>query len=213
MPNPSRWSEGGFHLLRGLASAQEQRELAEAGREVARAAPFVRPRMPDGTPFRYDTTAAGEALFFSDRARGYHYSRQHPTTCNSLPEMPRIGHVLGLRALVEAGVSRPGFVFDTMLINRYDAEYDESLGLHVDIQEADLDAPFTVHSLGADCEFLVGGLDRGFNPDIVTLSSGDAIVMSGNARLWFHGVRRTRHSLFSPLPPGIREAYSMRRAF
>jgi alkylated DNA repair protein (DNA oxidative demethylase) len=211
MPDPKRWADGGFYILRGLFSWAEQQELAREGERVAAMAPFVVPRMPDGTPFRCSVTAAGAGLFFSSPARGYHYARLHPTTLGVLPPIPPLARELGLRALTEAGV-RP-VDFDTMLLNRYDGELGESLGLHVDIQEVDLDAALATLCVGADCEFLVGGLERDFKPDKAVVSGGDAIIMSGDSRLWHHGARNMMRALVSPLPPCVREAYLLRKAF
>jgi alkylated DNA repair protein (DNA oxidative demethylase) len=209
MPDPSRWSDGGFFLLRGLFSWAEQQELAREGERIAAVAPFVVPRMPDGTPFRCSVTAAGAGLFFSSRERGYHYTRLHPETLGVLPPIPGIARELGLRALAVAGV-RP-VDFDTMLLNRY--REGDSLGLHVDVQEIDLDAALVSLCVGADGEFLVGGLERDFKPDKALVSGGDAIVMSGDSRLWYHGRRRVMQALVSPLPPGVGEAYLLRKAF
>ncbi len=206
-----RWNEGGFHVLPGLASVQEQRELVRLGTQIIEAAPLLVPSMPDGTPFRCKVTGAGQGMFFSDRWFGYRYSMAHPGTCALLPPIPDLAHELGHRALDRAGVRR--IAFDSMLLNSYDTELGERLGLHVDTLELDIDKPLVSISVGADCEFLVGGLDRDIKPDKVVLSSGDGIVMSGDARLWFHGVERTWHSLFSPLPPGIRWAFLLRSAF
>jgi alkylated DNA repair protein (DNA oxidative demethylase) len=214
MPDPQRWADGGFHVLRGLVSAQEQLELAECGKQIAAAAPFVVPRMRDGTPFRCSVTAAGAAVFLSDPTHGYHYARQHPISHNTLPEIPRLAHVIAHRALERSGVFVPlDFSFDTLLLNRYRAELGESLGLHVDEQEEDLDSPLVAYSIGADAEFLIGSTDRDFKPDRVIISSGDGVVMSGPSRLWHHGVRRVLPVMFSPLPPGEREAYLARRVF
>jgi alkylated DNA repair protein (DNA oxidative demethylase) len=211
MADQKRWMDGGFHVLRGLASAQDQRELVRLGTQIIAAAPLLVPTMPDATPFRCKVTGAGEGMFFSDRRRGYHYTRTHPSSGARLPPIPEPVHELGHRALARAGV-RP-VAFDSMLLNSYDSELGERLGLHVDTQEVDVDKPLASISVGADCEFLIGGLERDIKPDKVVLSSGDGIVMSGNARLWFHGVERTWHSLFSPLPPGIRWAFLLRNAF
>ena len=100
-----------------------------------------------------------------------------------------------------------------MLLNAYQAALGGRLGLHQDTQELDPDKPLVSLSLGADCEFLIGGLEREHKPDKVVISSGDAIVMSGYSRLWFHGVERTWHSLCSPLPSGLRWAFLLRSAY
>lgn len=211
MADPKRWMAGGFHVLRGLASAQDQLELVRLGTQIIEAAPLLVPTMPDGTPFRCKVTGAGDGMFFSDRRRGYHYLRTHPSTGAQLPAIPELAHELGNLALDRAGVRR--ISFDSMLLNAYEADLGGRLGLHVDTQELDPDKPLVSLSLGADCEFVIGGLERDIKPDKVVLSSGDGIVMSGNSRLWFHGVERTWHSLVSPLPPGIRWAFLLRSAF
>ena len=100
-----------------------------------------------------------------------------------------------------------------MLLNEYDAHTEGRLGLHVDTQEVDSSKPLVSISLGADCEFLIGGVERGSKADKVVLTSGDAVVMAGASRMWFHGVSRTWHSMVSPLPAGIRWAFLLRSAF
>lgn len=45
------------------------------------------------------------------------------------------------------------------------------------------------------------------------VSGGDAIVMSGDSRLWYHGARNVMPAIWSPLPRNIREAYLLRKAF
>lgn len=210
-PAMQRWRDGGFQVLRGLASTHEQHELVRLGAEIIEAAPLLVPTMPDGTPFRCKVTGAGEWMFYSDRRRGYHYTRVHPATGSPFQPIPDLVRSLGYQALDIAGVRR--IDFDSMLLNTYDADRGERLGLHVDVQEVDLDKPLVSISAGADCEFLIGGLERDIKPDKVVISSGDAVVMSGNARLWFHGVERTWHTMLSPLPPGIRWAFLLRSAF
>jgi DNA oxidative demethylase len=210
MPN-KRWIDGGFHVVRELASGAEQLELARLGAEIIATAPLLVPKMPDGTPFRCMVTGAGEGMFFSDERRGYHYTKRHPATGAHLPPIPGLVLDLGIRALERAGLQ--GCRFDSMLLNHYDAHTGGRLGLHVDAQEVDVTKPLVSISLGADCEFAIGGLERAFKADKVLVTSGDAVVMSGRSRMWFHGVERTWHTLVTPLPPGIRWAFLLRAAF
>lgn len=100
-----------------------------------------------------------------------------------------------------------------MLLNVYDAHAEGRLGQHVDSQERDVTKPLVSISLGADCAFLIGGPERSTKADRVVITSGDAVVMAGRSRMWFHGVERTWHTLVSPLPPGIRWAFLLRAAF
>jgi alkylated DNA repair protein (DNA oxidative demethylase) len=58
-------------------------------------------------------------------------------------------------------------------------------------------------SLGADCRFRVGGTKRGGKTMSLVLSSGDALVLGGPARLCFHGVDRVLPTLSAPLAPSL----------
>jgi alkylated DNA repair protein (DNA oxidative demethylase) len=77
------------------------------------------------------------------------------------------------------------------------------MGLHQDRDEADFDAPILSLSLGADCRFRFGGSKRADRTVAVTLSSGDALVFGGQARLCFHGVDRILPSILTPLPAAL----------
>jgi hypothetical protein len=44
-------------------------------------------------------------------------------------------------------------------------------------------------------------------------SGGDAIIMSGDSRLWHHGLRSVMSAIWSPLPRAVREAFLLRKAF
>jgi alkylated DNA repair protein (DNA oxidative demethylase) len=77
------------------------------------------------------------------------------------------------------------------------------MGLHQDRDETDFDAPILSLSLGADCRFRVGGLKRAGPTIPLVLSSGDALVLGGPARLYFHGVDKILPSLTAPLPPPL----------
>lgn len=110
-----RWTDGGFHVLRELASEAEQLELARLGAEIIATAPLLVPKMPGGIPFRCRVTGAGEGMFFSDERRGYHYTRKHPTTGAPLPPIPELVLDLGCRAIERAGLQE--FRFDSMLLN------------------------------------------------------------------------------------------------
>ncbi len=207
-----RWIDGGFHVVRELASGEEQLELARLGAEIIANAPLLVPQMPDGTPFRCKVTGAGEGMFFADQRRGYHYAKRHPETGAQLPPIPGLMLDLWFRALERAGIHRCRF--DSMLLNEYDAHTGGRLGLHVDTQERDVTKPLVSISLGADCEFLIGGPDRDFKPDKVVITSGDAVVMSGRSRLWFHGgrahVAHTSDSATARNPVGFPSACCLR---
>ena len=62
------------------------------------------------------------------------------------------------------------------------------MGAHRDDLERTFRAPVASISLGCTAVFLVGGSDKGETPSAVVLRSGDAVVLSGPARLAFHAV-------------------------
>ena len=64
------------------------------------------------------------------------------------------------------------------------------MGMHQDSDEETFDAPVLSLSLGDDCLFRVGGTERGGKTTGFKLSSGDAMMLSGKARLAYHGVSR-----------------------
>lgn len=64
------------------------------------------------------------------------------------------------------------------------------MGGHVDDAELDLSLPLVSLSLGLSAVFLFGGPTRDDAPTALWLRSGDAIVVTGEARLCYHGVPR-----------------------
>lgn len=65
-----------------------------------------------------------------------------------------------------------------------------TMGGHVDDAELDLSLPLVSLSLGLSAVFLFGGPTREDTPTALWLRSGDAIIVTGEARLCYHGVPR-----------------------
>lgn len=65
-----------------------------------------------------------------------------------------------------------------------------TMGGHVDDAELDLSLPLVSLSLGLSAVFLFGGRTREEVPTAIWLRSGDAIIVTGEARLCYHGVPR-----------------------
>lgn len=84
------------------------------------------------------------------------------------------------------------------------------MGLHQDRDEADFTWPVLSVSLGDDGLFRMGNDTRGGKTQSVWLSSGDVVVMGGEARLKFHGVDRIRGQSSSLLEKGGRLNLTMR---
>jgi DNA oxidative demethylase len=85
------------------------------------------------------------------------------------------------------------------------------MGLHQDRDEQDFAAPVVSLSLGDTCLFRVGGTRRSDPTRSFRLTSGDAVVLGGEARLAFHGVDRIMPGTSTLLPDGGRINLTLRR--
>lgn len=160
-----------------------QFQILEECRAIVTSAPLFQKTMPTGAKFKYLCTSAGDYGWLSDR-KGYRYETHHPTTHAHFPPIPDI-----IRDISIDVVESLGYMINpqTALINWY-AE-DGTLGLHQDKTEESL-APVVSFSLGDDCVFTIGGLKRTGKKRNITLHSGDILVMGGEDRLIFHGVKK-----------------------
>jgi alkylated DNA repair protein (DNA oxidative demethylase) len=180
----------------GFFDPAAQSGLAAAIADAIAAAPLFVSHMPrTGVPMSVRMTNCGPLGWMSDRERGYRYEPRHPQTGEPWPPIPE--------ALLEAwrvltGYPRPP---EACLVNVYD--HKARMGLHQDRDEQDFDAPILSVSLGADCRFRIGGRKRTEPTVSLILSAGDALVMSGPARLCFHGVDRILPTLTATLPESL----------
>lgn len=62
------------------------------------------------------------------------------------------------------------------------------MGGHIDDAEHDLEKPIISLSLGRTAIFLIGGQKKDVVPTPILLRSGDAVLMTGESRLCYHGV-------------------------
>ncbi|MGJ0427348.1 alpha-ketoglutarate-dependent dioxygenase AlkB [Methylocystis sp.] len=199
---------GAFHYPSFLDAAA-QRALAEEIAEVIAAAPLYVSTMPKtGAPMSVRMTNCGALGWVSDKERGYRYEPRHPKTGQPWPAIPR--RLLDIWNELACYPKPP----EACLVNVYDET--ACMGLHQDKDEADFDAPILSLSLGADCRFKLGGTRRGDSTMALALSSGDALVLSGPARMRYHGVDRILPAINTPLPPtlatlGVRVNLTLRR--
>jgi len=206
-------AQDGFVHLSRFFSQPEQVTLLEAVMSVAAQAPFLTPVMKRfGQPFRVGMTSAGAVGWWSDRS-GYRYVERHPRTDQPWPPIPStIGHAID-RIVAAAGerYPLPTFTPDSCLINRYRAE--GRLGLHVDEDEEDRNAPILSISLGDDGQFVIGGHARNDPVERIVLGSGDAVVMAGPARQCFHGIERIVPGTSRLIPGGGRINLTIRQVW
>jgi alkylated DNA repair protein alkB family protein 1 len=75
---------------------------------------------------------------------------------------------------------------EAAIINFY--PLNSTMGGHLDDAEHNLERPIVSFSIGRSAIFLIGGKTKLEEAIPLFLKSGDAIVMSGDSRLCYHGV-------------------------
>ena len=174
--------------------------MLAAVRNVVEQAPLFRPDTPYGKKMSVRITAAGRYGWFSDR-KGYRYIDAHPSG-RPWPAIP--ADVLAVWDAVSDVTRAP----ECCLINYY-AE-DARMGMHQDKDEASFEWPVVSISLGDDGLFRIGNQTRGGKTESLWLSSGDVVVMGGDARLTYHGVDRIKGGTSTLLPKGGRINLTLR---
>jgi DNA oxidative demethylase len=196
-------TSAGLRLYPGYLDRAAQEDLLAAVHGVLRAAPLFTPRMPkSGRPFTVRMSNCGPLGWVSDES-GYRYQPVHPGTGEAWPAMPSL-----LSALWRELARYPDPP-EACLINFYDP--GAKMGLHQDRDEVDFGAPVVSISLGDSCLFRLGGQKRSERTRSFRLSSGDIVVLGGEARLAFHGVDRIYPGTSRLLPEGGRINLTLRR--
>jgi len=155
-----------------------QVSLVSLARDICARAPLYRAEMPKtGKPFTYYQSGAGWG-WTSGHGGGYRYQRTHPVTNEELPAIPP--QLLDI-------ARRHGLEADSLLINWYTP--GSSLGLHRDKDEKNLTHSIVSISLGDHAIFQLGGNIRSAKTTDIELISGSVLVMSGNNRSRFHGIK------------------------
>jgi DNA oxidative demethylase len=193
----------GLRFYPGYLDRIGQAALLAALDQVFAAAPLFTPRMPkSGRPFSVRMSNCGPLGWTSDET-GYRYAPTHPVTGRPWPPMPE--------PLVAAWRDLADYPHgpEACLINFYGSA--ARMGLHQDRDEEDFAAPVVSLSLGDSCLFRIGTLKRNEPTRSLRLSSGDALVLGGAARLAFHGVDRIYPGTSTLLTGGGRINLTMRR--
>jgi len=190
----------GFEIHKGFLGARQQTALIDDLREVMQLVPPFSPETPYGKPMSVRMTSAGEYGWFSDTS-GYRYVDRHPSGA-AWPAIPT--RVLEVWQAV-SGVDRAP---ESCLINFYGE--GARMGMHRDTDEADMLWPVVSISLGDDGLFRIGNDTRGGATDAIWLSSGDVVVMGGDARRAYHGVDKIRFRSSGLLPKGGRVNVTLR---
>ena len=147
-------------------------------------APLFRPTMPKtGRDFSVKMSNMGNIGWVSDKNDGYRYQSYHPDTRKKWPKIS--DNILDIWYKVTNLKTSP----DCCLINHYDSK--SKMGLHVDNDEKDFSYPVLSISIGNSALFRFGGLKRSDKTRSIKLNNGDVLMMSGQARLIYHGIDKT----------------------
>jgi alkylated DNA repair protein (DNA oxidative demethylase) len=183
----------GFSFRPEYFNRSAQADLIASVEAAIATVPFWRPTMPrTGHPMSVMLSNFGPLGWVSDRLGGYRYQAGHPETGNRWPQMPAA--LLGLWNDVADYPAPP----EACLINWY--ADDSKMGMHIDWDEEATDAAVVSVSLGAKARFRIGGPIRGGKTGSLVLSSGDVVVLGGEARRCYHGVDRVYPGTSTLLP-------------
>ena len=186
-----------------LLDRPSQDALARQVLALAERAPFHSPQVPGGRRMSVAITGLGPLSWTSD-ADGYRYTPTHPLTGEPWPPMPQA--LLDIWRRLAPGAPDP----NACLVNLY--RDGARMGLHQDRDEQDLSVPVVSISLGDKALFRIGGQSRKDPTRSVWLSSGDACVLAGPARLAFHGIDRVVEGSSTVVPGGGRLNLTLRKA-
>ena len=195
--------KSGLKHFPGHLDRTAQDDLVATLRDMVKAAPLFQPVMPrTGRPFSVRMTNMGTLGWVADRM-GYRYQPIHPDTGAPWPAIP--AQVLAIWRTVSGYSHDP----EACLVNFY--QDGAKMGLHQDRDEEDFTAPVVSISLGDTAIFRIGGTERGGKTETIKLSSGDVLVMGGDARLCFHGIDRINQGTSTLLNEGGRINLTLRR--
>ena len=192
----------GFRFIPGYLDRPAQQALLAELKAVLASAPPYTPRMPKtGKPMSVRMTNCGPLGWVTDE-RGYRYQPTHPETGEPWPAMPPL--VLAAWTTL-AGYPHPP---ESCLVNCYGPAASWAC-----IRTAT--RPTSRRRWSRSRSAIRPVSDRrneAQRPDpTLRLSSGDAVVLGGEARLAFHGVDRIVPGTSTLLPEGGRINLTLRR--
>ncbi|OXE36058.1 MAG: alkylated DNA repair dioxygenase [Phenylobacterium zucineum] len=193
----------GFRLFPQYLTPEAQTCLVDDLRQRLAQSPLYQPVTPGRKPMSVRMTNLG-ALGWCTDTTGYRYQPLHPLTAQPWPDIPTC--LMKLWADLADSAVPP----DACLVNVYGPE--ARMGLHQDRDEADFRFPVVSVSLGDTGIFRIGGLKRNDPTQSIRLASGDVCILSGRARLAYHGIDRILAGSSRIWPGGGRVNLTLRRA-
>ena len=195
-----RFDVNGCTIHKGYLSRQVQEKMRDDIRQVVEKAPLFSPLTPWGKPMSVGMSSAGKYGWYTDTS-GYRYEQMHP---NGTPWPAIPATVLSVWEALVSTSRAP----DCCLINYY--KQTAKMGLHQDKDEQSFDWPVLSISLGDTGVFRVGGAARKDPTERIDLESGDIAILSGKARLAYHGIDRIKFGSSTLLKDGGRINLTLR---
>ncbi len=156
---------------------------------------------PMGHPTQVKMSNCGEYGWISDKT-GYGYTHLDPETENPWPSLP--AEFLQIHKYACELTQLPAFTPDACLINCY--EIGNAMGRHQDKDEQNTSWPIVSISLGLSAVFQTFGISRNGKPKNIQLDSGDIIILSGQSRHFYHGVKPVK---LDPLQPQLTQRFNL----
>lgn len=124
---------------------------------------------------------------------GYKYNwttkAYHTPTEEDKPFPAELGD---LATAIVSLISSKTYKAEAGIVNQY--QPGDTLCGHIDRSEPNMSSPLVSISLGKDCIFVVGGQTRDVKPSGIILRSGDIVLLTGQARKYYHGVPKILNS-------------------
>lgn len=178
-----------FHYQAGL-SYWEQKSLVKMYLQMQDT--LYVPKLKSGHSMNLKMTCLGSHW----SAKDYHYHEVRKDIDNQpvLPFNPTLTKLAD--RFLRASFPSYSHGLDIAICNYYAPS--STLGLHKDNSESkeslDRGDPIVSFSVGASCDFQMGGLNRYDPLKTIKLNSGDVLVFGGSDRLRYHGVNKIHRS-------------------
>ena len=199
----TKFPDGFSYRPEYLDRVGQQTLMGAVTQAVRGPAPFFQGRMPrTGQAISVVGSNFGPLGWVAD-IDGYHYAPLHPKTDKPWRHIQLI--LLDICVVITwyAGPT------EACIFIWYSVGY--LMGIHVVREEQDVNAPIVSISLGDPARYRLGGQTRGGKTFSLKLSSGDVVVLAGEARKCYHGVDKIFYGQSTLVPKGGRINLTLRR--